>query len=413
MRARRSGWCVLAFLTTAVAGASRSGAAESSPAAIAPDRGGVVELAALTGVGGPVGPTGVAMSVIPVRRLSVGVAIGQFLVGNNSEAPRAYRGALLLRFYPIDFPRLRVAIGGWVSTGAGGGDGSGRIVAAPNGTLVSDQWNWSHGRRLDGTIAVEGVHGNAILRLEGGVGRLEAAETHCSVNSTGASCDEVGFQPDHSEWHGFVQLAVAVRPGRWSRTGGAIASADISAPASARGAALSQLRLSLAIVSIRRTFLLHDGDLADPTAFEGGLNADYLRSVGSYLRLGLGARYEYGGGAGRPVSQFGSYQSEHIGFLPVLVGVGRRLAGTDEQIEGLIGIGPAGGSFSVAQYSAFGWGVEIDFNYVRPLGTAVALVAGVSARVLSFSTKIDDGGQIGTSGVHVELPVNLGVRILI
>jgi hypothetical protein len=44
------------------------------------------------------------------------------------------------------------------------------------------------------------------------------------------------------------------------------------------------------------------------------------------------------------------------------------------------------GSFSIAQYSAFGLGAEIDFNYVRPLGTAVALVAGVSARVLSVST---------------------------
>jgi hypothetical protein len=86
---------------------------------------------------------------------------------------------------------------------------------------------------------------------------------------------------------------------------------------------------------------------------------------------------------------------------------------TDEQIEGLIGIGPERGVLSDRERSPGGWGVEIDFNYVRPLGTAVALVAGVSARVLSFSTKIDDGGQIGTSGVHVELPVNLGVRILI
>ena len=175
----------------------------------------------------------------------------------------------------------------------------------------------------------------------------------------------------------------------------------------------SQLRVSLAIVPIRRSLLLHDGDLADPIAFEGGLNADYLQSLGSFLSLGLGARYEYGGGAGRPATQYGSYQSEHIAFLPVLFGLGRRLAGTDEQIEGLIGFGPAWGSFSIAQYSAFGLGAELDFNYVRPVGGAVALVVGVSARLISFSTKIDDGGQIGTSGVHVELPVNLGVRMLL
>ena len=412
MRGRRSGWCVVAFLTTVVAGASRAGAAESPPGDIAADQGGVVELAALAGVGGPVGPTGVAMSVIPLRRLSVGVAMGQIL-GNNSDAPRVFRAALVLRFYPIELPRLRVAIGAWVSDGAGGEDTSGaRIATAPNGTPVDEQWSWLHGRRFDGTIAVEGVRGNAILRLEGGVGRL-AAETHCFVLATGGSCDQVGFRPDHSEWRGFVQLAVAVRPGRWSTTGGAAAAADTKEPASAGGAAPSQLRLSIAIVSIRRSLLLHDGDLADPIAFEGGINADYLRSVGSYLRLGLGARYEYGGGAGRPVTQFGSYQSEHIGFLPVLVGVGRRLRGTDEQIEGLIGLGPAVGSFSIAQYSAFGLGAELDFNYVRPLGGAVALVVGVSARVFSFSRMIDDVLKFGTSGVHVELPVNLGVRMLL
>lgn len=90
-----------------------------------------------------------------------------------------------------------------------------------------------------------------------------------------------------------------------------------------------------------------------------------------------------------------------------------RLRGTDEQIEGLVGLGPALGSLSVRRYTAFGLGAEIDFNYVRPLAAAVALVAGVSARVISFSTKIDDGGQIGTSGVHVELPVNLGLRMLL
>lgn len=412
MRGRRSGWWVVAFLTTVVAGATRAGAAESSPGDSAPDPGGVVELAALAGVGGPVGPAGVAMSVIPLRRLSAGVAIGQIL-GNNSAAPRVFRAALVLRFYPIELPRLRVAIGGWVSDGAGGEDLSGaRIVTAPNGTPVVEQWSWLHGRRFDGTIAVEGVQGNAILRLEGGVGRL-AAETHCFVYATGGSCDQVGFRPDHSEWRGFVQLAVAVRPGRWSMTGGAAVAAETKEPASASGGAPRQLRVSIAIVPIRRSLLLHDGDLADPIAFEGGLNADYLQSLGSHLSLGLGARYEYGGGAGRPATQYGSYQSEHIGFLPVLFGFGRRLGGTDEQIEGLIGFGPAVGSFSIAQYSAFGLGAEIDFNYVRPLGGAVALVVGVSARVISFSTKIDDGGQIGTSGVHVELPVNLGVRMLL
>jgi hypothetical protein len=286
-------------------------------------------------------------------------------------------------------------------------------VTAPNGAPVGDQWSWSHGRRLDGTIAVEGVHGNAILRLEGGVGRL-AAETRCSVNTTtGGSCDEVGFRPDHSEWRGFVQLALAVRPGRWPTSDGAAASAETNDPASAVAAAPSQLRVSLAIVPIRRSLLLHDGGVADPVAFEGGVNADYLRSVGSHLRLGLGARYEYGGGSEKPVTPFSRYQSEHIGFLPVLVGVGRRLRGTDEQIEGLVGFGPALGSFSVAQYSAFGLGAEIDFNYVRPLAAAVALVVGVSARVISFSRKFEDGAQIGTSGVHVELPVNLGVRMLL
>ena len=412
MRGRRSGWWALAFLTVAAAGPPRAGAAEASPGVSAPDPGGVVELAALAGVGGPVGPTGVAVSLMPLRRLTVGVAIGQFLVGNNSEAPRVYRGALVLRFYPIDLPRLRVAIGGWASDGAGGNDTSGRIVTAPDGTLLNDQWSWSHGRRFDGSIAVEAVRGNAILRLEGGVGRLEA-ETHCYIQSTSASCDQASFRPDHAEWRGFIQLAVAVRPGRWPTTRGAAASADTKEPASAVDVASSQLRVSIAIVPIRRSLLLHDGDLADPIAFEGGLNADYLRSVGSYLRLGLGARYEYGGGSEKPVTPFSRYQSEHIGFLPVLVGVGRRLGGTDEQIEGLVGLGPAVGSFSVGQYSAFGLGAELDFNYVRPLASAVALVAGVSARLISFSTKIDDGGQIGTSGVHVELPVNLGVRILL
>jgi hypothetical protein len=162
-----------------------------------------------------------------------------------------------------------------------------------------------------------------------------------------------------------------------------------------------------------RSLLLQDGHVADPIAFEGGVNADYLRSVGSYLSLGLGARYQYGGGSEKPVTPFSGYQSEHIGFLPLLVGVGRRLGGTDEQIEGLAGIGPAVGSFSVAQYSAFGLGAELDFNYVRPLAAAVALVVGVSARVISFSRKVEDGAQIGTSGVHVELPVNFGLRMLL
>jgi hypothetical protein len=146
----------MAFLTTVGARAAAAGAAEASPGDVASDPGGVLELAALAGVGGPVGPMGVAVSLMPLRRLSVGVAMGQLLVGNTSEAPRAFRAALVLRFYPIELPRLRVAIGAWASDGAGGDDWSGGIMTAPNGASLNDQWSWSHGRRLDGTIAVEG-----------------------------------------------------------------------------------------------------------------------------------------------------------------------------------------------------------------------------------------------------------------
>jgi len=57
------------------------------------------------------------------------------------------------------------------------------------------------------------------------------------------------------------------------------------------------------------------------------------------VRLGLGARYEYGGSPGKPATQFGTYQSEHVGFLPLLIGAAWQLANSAEQVEGLFGIG--------------------------------------------------------------------------
>jgi len=127
------------------------------------------------------------------------------------------------------------------------------------------------------------------------------------------------------------------------------------------------------------------------------------------MRWGAGARYGYGAGPPAYSTDFG--KSEHVAFVPALLGWAWRSPATGEEIEVLGGIGP--GLMAISRFSdhdswAAAGGVELAVSYIRPLPVEGrwALVVGVGARVLVLWPWSDPG----VYGYHAAIPIHVGLR---
>ena len=272
---------------------------------------------------------------------------------------------------------------------------------ADDGTPAVVFWRRDHNTRVDGSVMLELVRGDVALRLEAGLGRVYGnANCEASFGGDSVACrnpvlDQPRPEPEitesQSSWRPSLQLALAVRPG----------GAEALAVAVPETTGTGHWRVSLAATNARKTDFLDEFD--DGTTFDAGIETEYIhqRSAGG-LRWGAGARYSYGTGP-----SFSTTGSEHVVYVPFLVGWAWRARQTGEEIELLGGFGPG---LVVVQtspgyhMSAAGAGLEAGVNYIRPLPVAGrwALVLGVSGRLLALL-----GPRFGG---HGELPLHVGLR---
>lgn|GEM_PF-5061128 len=282
---------------------------------------------------------------------------------------------------------------------------------ADDGTSAVIFWHRSNDTRLDGSVLIELVRGNVALRFEGALGRMYGGSSCVARFSSGSvgPCQAVVLgQPgpevkeSASPWRHSLQLALAVRPG---------AVVPDSAGQAALPTEAGRWRVSLAATHARRTDLIEEQTYADGTRFEAGIEAEYIRPTGAGrgMRWGAGARYGYGAGPPAYSTDFG--KSEHVAFVPALLGWAWRSPATGEEIEVLGGIGP--GLMAISRFSdhdswAAAGGVELAVSYIRPLPVEGrwALVVGVGARVLVLWPWSDPG----VYGYHAAIPIHVGLR---
>ena len=112
------------------------------------------------------------------------------------------------------------------------------------------------------------------------------------------------------------------------------------------------------------------------------------------------------------------HDSEHIVFVPALLGWAWRSRETGEEVEFLGGAGPALMALTFGAREGLLWaggvGFELGVNYIHALSAArrLALVVGVSARLVSASVQ---GGSSDSYFQHAdvfhrEVPGHVGLR---
>jgi hypothetical protein len=411
------------FAMALIGGAATVARAEAPAAADAPPlpttRGGPVELAIFGGPGGLVGPAGVSAAYLPVSRLALGLAVGQ--ARNELEfgdIATEWRVAPFVRGYVIDRPSWRVGLGLATTTG---NEVTHHAGTAVDGTPAVVYWHLDDARRVDGSAVLELVRGNLALRFEAALGRVFGGSSSCVARFDGAfpcqadprypSGEPDVLEATPSPWRRSLQVALVVRPGGRA-TPESLAAGAATVPA--LPAAAGRWRVSLAATHVRGTDLFSDGHYFDGPRFDAGIEAEYLRRTGG-LRWGVGARYSYG--IGQPLYDRHD-ESEHVAFVPALLGWAWRSPVTGEELELLGGFGPALMALSFGARSGedvwvAGPGGEIGVSYIRPLTATgrLAIVVGVSARVLAV-TEVSGGDQFiaNRGGFHHEIPAHVGVR---
>jgi len=356
-------------------------------AVAAPSPGVAAELRA--GVGAPLGPVGLALSV-PFGRLSVGGGLG---VGNVR-----LHEALFGRVALIRGPRLRLSLElGW-SEGS-----TTEATATPAGSRLSSTRG---GNRYDAAAIGEVGVGQAWVGLQAGVGYLDGSATCLQQDvMTGVfmPCDP-GSAPAPPSWVPFLALSLRHRDQ---------AAAEGTTTVQLAAASGRQLRLFVAGTRIERTDVFSDGHFDGATGGTGSLQGEVLWGKGAYFRYGVGLRYEvahvtdtYPGRAGY----------DHFVYVPFLVGAALPLAGAN-QLELLAGVGLGAGLVRGGETSdhsdymrAAGPAFELDLTYWTRV--ASGLDASLGLAVTASALGIQNGTDYFRTGsvLRGTLPLRIGLR---
>jgi hypothetical protein len=365
----------------------------------------------------PLGPVGAMASLFPVDRLSLAVGLGfvrptsfGFEQQFKLLEPRFYRVLLAIRGDVLVRGRFRLGLGLGYSTGTY----SQQEDADVDGRAVTLTWERAETARLDATLVLAYELRRFTLRLEGGVGRLSGDPTCTATLPSGVSTpcrrppDPLDTlpqidRPAPSRALPYVQLAVAARLGRRRDDGGGVTRAP---PA-------SDVRLLASASNARMTDIQSDGHYGDAPAFDVSAEGELRWRRGGALRYGLAGRYELGAGRtpGPP-----ELDTEHFVTALALAGVGWSFPAGDE-IEAMLGLGSAFCAFSSGERPSeasflYGLGVagELFLDYLTPLPARTDLIVGLGLRITSFSTLNGTGNFDHASGVHVALPLRIGLR---
>jgi len=375
-----------------------------------------VELALGGGLGTLQGPVSVGVAVLPIPRLAVGLGLGWGRYPHdegNLEMRQQLRLVLFGRGYLVERPRWRLAVG--LAT-ASVDDGVSHGGTAEDGQSVTVYRTWQGARRVDGALALELPRGNLALRIEAGVGRVFGG-AGCQVryaSGVGTRCEgwpDEGLpavrDPEPTRWRPFVGVALAVRPG------GARLSTTVK---EALGETRPKHLLDLVATgtALRGTDLMNDGHYTDHPDFDAGIDAQYLHRLGrGGWRLGVGSRWSFGTGR----SFAGEWEYEHVLSLPLLVGWAWQSQVTGEEVEVVGGAGPglflfSEGSNGNGVMSGAGLAIELGVNYVRPVGSHLAVVVGFAVRAQSIAVDgpADSYYLDHASGFHGEIPLRIGLR---
>jgi len=357
--------------------------------ATAPSPGVVAELR--TGVGAPLGPVGLAVSV-PFGRLSFGGGLG--------IADVRLHEALFGRVALLQGRRLRLSLElGW-SEGS-----TTEATATPAGWRLSSTRG---GNRYDAAAVAEVGVGQAWLGVQAGIGYLDGNASCWQQNlTTGVfmACDP-GSAPAAASWLPFLALSLRHRDQAEAE--------NPVVPNVQMGAANGrQLRLFLGGTRIERTDVFSDGHFDGATRGTGSLEGELLWGRGKYLRYGVGLRYElahvsdtYPGRAGY----------DHFIHVPVLLGAALPLAGAN-QLELMAGLGLGAGLVRGGETSdgsdymrAGGPTLELTFTYWTRVAHGLDLSLGLAVRASMLS--IQNGTDYFQHGAVLRgvLPLRLGMR---
>jgi hypothetical protein len=340
----------------------------------------MLELAVIGSVRGALGPAAVAMSILPIRRWAVGVALGYSTSRSIWGAEKDPRPALFLRCDVVDEQRFRVGLGLMYSTGS-------YYWPAQDGASSDSYWYWHRAARVDATLGAELVHGSLSLRLEGGVGRM--------LDDPSNAGPPPGSPP---HWFPTVQLAAATRLGQ--------PRPDATPPAPP---SRNIVRIFAAATPVVGATPGCDCAYEYHARYTLGLAADLLRQASDHWRLGIGGRLDVGWGTTARA------EDEHvvIGFVPLLLAPFYRWTATGEELELVVGLGVAFGTMTVVGAATeyveiVGLGGEAGVNYTRPLTGSVSIVVGVAGR-FALAGGSQTGGH-STNARYAALPFNLGIR---
>ena len=378
-----SGLSVLLLALASDAASPPAGAAAPTPEVVA-------ELRA--GVGAPLGPVGLAVSV----------ALGRFSVGGGiGVADVRLHEAFFGRAALIQGRRLRLSLElGWSV-----GSDSQANTTIPGYQLSSTRG----GSRYDASVVGEVGAGRAWLGLQAGIGHLDGKATCWQqdlATTVFMTCDPQS-SPSPPSWLPF--LALTLRPRAQAEAG------DAGAPGPQPGATRGlELRAFLSGTRIERTDVFSDGHFDGDTAGSGSIGGELLSAKGTHFRYGLGLRYE----VARVLDTYpsrGGY--DHFVYAPVLVGVALPLAGAN-QIELMAGFGlgvglvRGGSTTDGSDYMRVaGPTLEFAFTYWTRITRGLDLSLGVAAQASTLA--IQNGATDyfrNASVLRGVFPLRAGVR---
>lgn len=176
-----------------------------------------------------------------------------------------------------------------------------------------------------------------------------------------------------------------------------------------------QIRFALSATPLQGTFVpLYDAHDHDSPSFTIGAEGDALLGPRSWLRWGLGLRYELG--AGTLVEE---WRTEHYVGLPFLIGFARTTPRHGQEAELLFGFGPSLALLEVGEANtsdgsgilrAYGLWHEWLISFLYPVRGNVDLIGGFAVRFVFADESNGDGDYSSTFVVHAAATFRLGLR---